>query len=312
VEKGVKLVAMTDIGLDIRGVPALGDAETAALRQLLQACEKHDRAAVPENFDKTLNAASGMVSWFLAFAEDELRGFLSIFAPDLREAEVIAAVHPEWRREGIFSTLLEHAQAETRRFGYTSLLFVNDPASKIGNLVIGKLGARHDFSEYTLRYEPDDESRKRVAQAIAARTPDITVRRAESGDLETMVEITVSAFGDDAQSSRNFLTNSLAHPRRGLYLLGAQGPTVAMIGHLKEESGDYINAFAVHKDFQGKGLGKILLATLIDRISRDAESRGQKTEILMDVESTNDGAFGLYRSMGFKVSKSADYNRLSL
>lgn len=54
---------------------------------------------------------------------------------------------------------------------------------------------------------------------------------------------------------------------------------------------------AVHPDFQGRGLGSMLVQDMIDFVS-DEQGRRQRT-IFLEVREHNQPAIGLYRRMGF-------------
>lgn len=58
-----------------------------------------------------------------------------------------------------------------------------------------------------------------------------------------------------------------------------------------------IDGIALHKDFRGKGLGRELLAAVLNELA----GRGyQRCRLL--VATDNENAFALYRSTGFKAA----------
>ena len=286
----------------------LGASAITGLQGLLDACAAKDKFSIPENFDKNFNIAN-MDSWFLAYDGDELCGMISIFAPDPLEAELIAAVHPDWRRNGVFGQLLEMAEKELKEHGYKSLLFANHPAARLAALAAANRGARYEFSEYTLVFESDIDVEKRIAECcktLSEASEKIAVRKAAKSDAEAIAAVLANAFAASFEEELAFVRHSLDHEMRSLYVLTYKGKNIACIGHVVEEDGHYINAFAVDKAYQTKGYGKMLLAYMIAKILESSNL------IKMDVDSKNDSAFALYRSMGFKVLKSTDYSRLNL
>lgn len=56
----------------------------------------------------------------------------------------------------------------------------------------------------------------------------------------------------------------------------------------------YLFAFRIHKDFQGLGLGKYLLETVLSRLTKEGYS-----EFTIGVEDDNERAIHIYNSFGF-------------
>ena len=56
----------------------------------------------------------------------------------------------------------------------------------------------------------------------------------------------------------------------------------------------YLYAYRVHKDFQGMGLGKLLMKTVLDTLSKEGYS-----EFTVGVEDDNDRALHIYKEFGF-------------
>ncbi|MDE5576832.1 MAG: GNAT family N-acetyltransferase [Oscillospiraceae bacterium] len=56
----------------------------------------------------------------------------------------------------------------------------------------------------------------------------------------------------------------------------------------------YLSAYRVHKDFQGMGLGKFLMKSVIDTLAAEGYS-----EFTVGVEDDNDRALHIYKKFGF-------------
>lgn len=56
----------------------------------------------------------------------------------------------------------------------------------------------------------------------------------------------------------------------------------------------YLSAYRVHKDFQGMGLGKFLMKSVIDTLAAEGYS-----EFTVGVEDDNDRALHIYKEFGF-------------
>lgn len=56
----------------------------------------------------------------------------------------------------------------------------------------------------------------------------------------------------------------------------------------------YLYAYRVHRDYQGMGLGKLLMKTVLDTLAAEGYS-----EFTIGVEDDNDRALHIYKSFGF-------------
>lgn len=68
------------------------------------------------------------------------------------------------------------------------------------------------------------------------------------------------------------------------------------IGEKERHKGDIYGMF-IHKDYQGKGLGKLLLSTLINKVKKDYPDLEQ---IRLSVVSNNTSGRKLYSNLGFE------------
>ncbi len=64
--------------------------------------------------------------------------------------------------------------------------------------------------------------------------------------------------------------------------------------HKTAQGRAYLSAFRIHKDFRGRGLGKFLLRTVIQRLTDCGYN-----ELTVGVEDDNDRARHIYESFGF-------------
>jgi ribosomal protein S18 acetylase RimI-like enzyme len=142
----------------------------------------------------------------------------------------------------------------------------------------------------------------------AARTAGVrlAIRKADAADAETISSICADAFQEDIETARGFIVHSLAVPHRRLYLgalpgSGASGPAVCCCALAFEGKDVSINTVAVARAYQGQGYAKEFLSRIL------AAEVPKGGDITIDVDSTNERAFGLYRSLGFVESRTVDY-----
>lgn len=127
---------------------------------------------------------------------------------------------------------------------------------------------------------------------------EITIRRMYLSDLDEVMEINASAFGEK-HWSKNLFLQELAN-ENSLYLTVVSEESQAVIGFaggnfICDEM--HILTLAVHKDFKCKGIAKALLLALFDSAFR---SKAQK--VFLEVKLDNHAAIKLYKKFDFKLS----------
>lgn len=261
-----------------------------------QACGSLD-GPVHLEMESALNCYKDMRPLILARVSGRLVGALSIFAPLKREAEINAAVLPDFRRKGVFRELLAEAEREISRFGYSEELFVLDSRSGSGKNVAAKLGGRHEYTEYALRYAGP-------CPPVPDRGLEIRIVGIES--LEELVDLRSGEFGDSREEAEAFDRATFASPDRQVYaafLDGRMAGACSLGFQGKEVS---INGLVIDRSLRGRGYGQSLLAWIV----RNLETEG--LGMILDVESRNADALHIYSKLGFAQEKAVEYWRRTL
>jgi ribosomal-protein-alanine acetyltransferase len=126
------------------------------------------------------------------------------------------------------------------------------------------------------------------------------LRRAEPGDLDAIMAIESTVFASDAWS-REAMAAELAD-RHGYYLVAfpvAHPERIEAYAGLRSPRGGEqadIQTIAVAEHARGRGLGRVLLQTLIG----EARERGA-SELFLEVRADNPVAQALYTSLGFEA-----------
>lgn len=272
------------------------DENTALLDALAAECKSFDGAVCLET-EAALNAYRDMKCLFLTREGGRLVGALSLFAPSRTEAEIGAAILPDARRRGVFRALLAEAESELSRFGYKEELFVVDSRSEAGKAAAGRLGARHEYTEYALRYAGPCPS-----------VPDrgLEFRRVGLEHLGELVDLRSGEFGGSRQDTETFERATLASPDRLVFAAFKEGRMVGACSLGYQGTDVSINALVVDKAFRGSGYGQSLMAFIIRKL--ESEGRG----MILDVESRNDDAHHIYAKLGFVQEKAVEYWRRAL
>ena len=262
------------------------------IRDLIMTSEQYDLASSCIQMDSGLNYNKEMPCWFIEYSDDAIIGVCSIFAINTFEAEVSLVVHPLNRHSGIGTGLLKEALQIIEDYQYSQVLYVCDEHSQAGKAFINRQSLLHHHTEYTLKFDK---------QTPLQRANRLLVSRAYEKDLDKIVEINVDAFEDDYEVARQFIESSLSAPTRTAYLgkLNYKPICTLMLGH---EDGVYsINGVAVSKDFQGQGYAKEFIQEVLYSIKDHEE------EVMIDVDSTNNAAYHLYKKIGFIETRITHY-----
>ena len=137
---------------------------------------------------------------------------------------------------------------------------------------------------------------------MAAETAAPMLRRATLDDLDAIMELETSTFTSDAWS-RGSMRAELGS-RHGYYLVaeapGAPHPDARLAGYagllapLGSGQAD-IQTIAVAPDARRHGLGRALMAALLDEAKRR-----EAAEVFLEVRADNPNAQALYASLGFE------------
>ena len=209
---------------------------------------------------------------FLWYDEGRLIGYIGIcsFGGMIDPPELTGMVHPDHRRQGIFSSLLGLALEECgRRKNETVLLC--DRNSSSGRGFLDRIGAVYSYSEYEMRLE--DRSHKNPAE----QRHDISIRRTSNAEEEEKLGMAIWSAEKD-------------------------GVIIGKV-HLQLINGvGGIYGLSVLPENRGKGYGRPILEKAIETLRQ-----GEATEILLQVNTENWIAHNLYKSCGFRETSVMDY-----
>ncbi len=268
------------------------------VRALERVCEVYDQRKGSLFLDPSLNFSQSIASLLVCFEGERLIGAMTLFAPTQEEAELVGLTHPDFRRRGVFHALLAAAAEQANAFSIPDLLLVCEAQSRDGIAALAALGAKPEYSEYSLSYDssanPDD-------LPIPA---GLSLSPATEADLDDMARISAESFHEPQSRARHFLALALKSDQRVQYLARLNGEPVAICGIGYEEDSATIYGLAVKPAFQGRGIGRGIIALLLRVILAQ-----NKAEILIEVNSANANALHLYRTSGFIVTVTNEYCR---
>lgn len=264
----------------------LTQADADHIRALQRACEAAEPVALKLELDFKLADAAAVASApatgtggmdsavdeFFCYEDGQLAGYLGIcsFAGIIDPPELSGMVHPDRRRQGIFTQLLGAALEECGRRNAETVLLLCDRNSGSGQAFLARLGANYEYSEYEMRlgdtHVPNEAP---TLEFRKSRTPE---------DLEEETKGMTTWFAERDGTTVGVVRLQLTNGTGGIYGL------------------------EVDEAHRGKGYGRAILQHSVALLKAASAA-----VILLQVETGNEIALGLYRSCGFAETTTMDY-----
>lgn len=273
--------------------------ELAEISRLIDICNQHDGLRMRIGIDMLRERRGDESNDFLYYVDGQLVGYLEADSYGRKEKELVGMVYPDFRRQGIFTALFTAAREELQRRGVQELILVCKHKSASGQAFIATTGAELAYSEHEMWLGTFNERGRR--------TPGLSMRRADAQDIDTIVSFLATDSGN-VEGVKSWVTELMGKPDKfWFYLATLNGQPLGTVrlDFMEEVTGIY--AFEVRMGYRGLGYGREMLEQLI-HIAREASPK----PVMLDVQTDNTNAVGLYLSCGFEVKTTYDYYELPL
>jgi ribosomal protein S18 acetylase RimI-like enzyme len=227
----------------------------------------------------------------------ETVGFAGLYRFGFGPVEIAGMVHPSFRRRGIGRRLLEGALRLPAAREAALRLLLADRRSEGGLAFAAAVGGRLQHSEHLMTLEEP-------APAAAPAAAGLTMRAAGPGDAAFVDRLVREEFGMPGTQADG-PAPAPEEPGPWSRILEVDGHPVGTIRNELASGNGYIAGFVVAREHRGRGLGRAGLRLAVDELL----AAGAGT-ILLEVETTNDRALGLYLDAGFRRVSTMDYFEL--
>jgi ribosomal protein S18 acetylase RimI-like enzyme len=224
---------------------------------------------------------------------DMLLGFLGLYAFAPPTAELAGMVHPDARRRGIATALLDASLPLCLERGYRQVLLVTPRESSPGRSFALSRGGVLEHSEHALALL--DKPNEGLEDAA------VTVRTATQADASEVSRLLMATFGTAPSKALQLQTTE----RSRTMLAELSGCAVGTLRLTREGGAAGIYGFVVDPAWQGRGIGRDVLR----RVCRQLRAEGAH-RIGLEVAIDNDHAMGLYTSLGSTPVTTEDYYAL--
>jgi ribosomal protein S18 acetylase RimI-like enzyme len=277
--------------IEIEVVRMLTHEELAAIKELQAVCEKDGGFDLKLNYDMLENRTGQEKEDFLHYEDNKLVGFLGSYDFG-NKVELCGMVHPDYRRKGIFTKLLEQGIADAKRRNINKILLNAPTSSQSAKQFLSTIPCSFYVAEYQMKWHQTD----------LFEDPSVTLRPSTTAeDFESEIQLEVSAFGFDEDEARKFNQQIRENGREKNLIIEADGKTAGKIRVDEADGEAWIYGFAVFPELQGKGIGRKALTKVVKAESQKGLS------VYLEVEAKNAHALKLYESCGFRSYHSQDY-----
>ena len=265
------------------------------IKNLEGICQRYDKTKGSAFLSNEINFSKEVNCFFLLYEEETLVSFISMFIPTSKEAEVSAYTLPEKRKKGFFKILLESAVNELRKYGVKEILFVHEPSSNDGMLVLKKLNVVYDFSEYLLVYSQDEFIKRDGKLKLAP----ITIQ-----DVDEIAKLHMDIFNKTLEEGKAIVNRAIESKDRISYMAKVDDEIVGICSISLEGGNAFICGLGISTKHRGLGYGKEILSKGIEKaLTMDIK------DIYLEVDSKNHTAYNLYINNGFIIKTQLDYYR---
>lgn len=269
----------------------LTEEELIEIKALQEVCEKEGGFQLKLNFSMLEHRDKNSKEDFFHYEDGKLVGFLGSYGFG-NKVELCGMVHPEYRRRGIFSTLLGMGLKETKKRKFKTVLLNAPTESQNAKEFLKSIPCTFSFAEYQMKWQ----------QIELFEEPVVTIRPSFSNeDWEAEIKLEALCFGLNEKEAREFNQQSRKNSSDQNLIIEAEGKSAGKM-RVSELNGEaWIYGFAVFPNLQGRGIGRKALSKVVKMEHQKGLS------IFLEVEAKNAHALRLYESCGFRSYHSQDY-----
>lgn len=233
------------------------------------------------------------INEFLAYYDDTLVGYLSISCWGANIGEITGMVHPDYRRNHIFTALFQRAKDELHKRSFRQILLLVDQRSLSGQGFITSQGAKYHLTERQMILSP-------LIAPLESSYCTVSLTKALPSDYKEIHRQNQIYFDDISEVDDDM--SEFHNPDRIHYLSWHDN---RIIGKVKlSYSGDYayLSGFGILPEYRGKGLGRATFAAALGEAAKH-----KVHQVGLDVVGSNRTAFTLYESFAFTDVSAMDY-----
>ncbi|MBN2897388.1 MAG: GNAT family N-acetyltransferase, partial [Clostridia bacterium] len=274
------------------------------VRALEAICRAYDGVALKLELEykasvaKEAHTAQEAKNEFMYKVNGEVVGYAGICGFDGVNLEVNGMVHPDYRRQGIFTKLTAMVMTEFESRHEKQMLLLCDDLSRPGQSFVHNTKALYKHSEYEMYLAMGENGTYDDYEGLS-------FRKATNEDAEIIAAQNAIYFGLPVEEVVMPMPETEEKRGMTMYLASLDQKVIGKVNLQLNDDEAAIYGLGVLPDYRGKGYGRGILKFAVSKaLSLGAES------VMLQVESENEKALNLYTKTGFKVTSKMDYYEL--
>lgn len=291
--------------LKIKKICRLNGRQREEIRGLESICKEFDNIKSEVYLKAEGDTKNAFPCFYLAYSEERLIGFLSVYFITEEEVEIMALVHPEERKKGCFTKMLHKVKKSLKEYDVKRFLFVHEPASKAAIQVLKKIGAELKSTEFLLSYQRTDETGFSNPDKLTIET--ITE---QTKDIEEAIKIHQELFQLEEEETKKRILSGIEQSQQEkgrFYIVKKKETVIGICSVLFDTKRCYIYDFGICVAEQEKGNGKHMLELVIHELRNDPHATKYTEKFVLHVSGENQKAFQFYINFGFQIAEQYDY-----
>lgn len=269
----------------------LTEIDLLDIKGLQEVCEREGGFHLKLNFDMLENRAENSKDDFFHYEDGRLVGFLGSYYFG-NKVELCGMVHPDYRRRGIFTNLLEKGLEEAKKRKVRNILLNAPTSSETAKRFLKNIHCTFSVAEYQMKWHNTELSED----------PAIILRPSISDeDWEAEIQLDVLGFGLHENEAREMQRETRENGSEQWLIIEVNGRTAGKMRVNEKDGEAWIYGFAIYPELRGKGIGRKALSKVV----KMEDQKG--LAIFLEVEANNAHALGLYESCGFRSYHSQNY-----
>ncbi|MEW9052756.1 MAG: GNAT family N-acetyltransferase [Neobacillus sp.] len=269
----------------------LTDKEIVEIKTLQEICEQDGGFDLKLNFDMLKNRTENQAEDFFHYEDGQLVGFLGTYSFG-NKVEICGMVHPDYRRKGIFTKLLELGLEASSNNEIETILLNAPTESQTAKEFLKTVPCTFSIAEYQMKWHSTE----------LLEDSSVSIRLSKSDeDWEALIQLEVLGFGLTEKEAREMNQQIKDSGGDQNFIIEAEGKTAGKM-RVSDANGEaWIYGFTIYPELRGKGIGRKALSKVV----KMENEKG--LPVFLEVEARNAHALGLYESCGFRTYHSQDY-----
>jgi ribosomal protein S18 acetylase RimI-like enzyme len=231
---------------------------------------------------------------FLLYIEGNLAAYVGVFAFKEEEIELSAIVHPKYRRQGHFKSILAEVLPGLVRRNFKKCFLICNRDAIAGNEVVRKLNSTFSHSEYEM-----------VSKTVPHfnNLPALELREYTHEDIIDLAQMDAACFNSSLDKMIFRFINSIGEKNRKVYVAISGGEKIGKV-HLRfdEKNHAYIHDLCILPIHRRKKFATAMVMQIHTLLNQKKIHR-----IYLDVEGENTSAIKLYEQCGYAITAIHDF-----